>query len=93
MSTALVEPAESEIFARVIGSEEAMPADVARAVLEWKFPKSDLKRVHVLQERNNAGTISTTEYRELERYVRVSEFVAVMQARAKLALKGRRGKA
>lgn len=40
-----------------------------------------------------AGTISDAEYRDLESYVRVRQFVAVMQAKARLAPKNRRGKA
>jgi hypothetical protein len=94
MSTTAVEtPAESDIFARVISADEALPPSVARSVLAWKFPEPDLKRVRKLQQKNNAGTISDGERRELESYVRVSQFVAVMQARARLSLRNRRGKA
>ena len=62
-------------------------------MLAWKFPKPDLDRVQKLQAKNNAGTITDAERRELESYVRVGQFVAVMQARARLTLKNRRGKA
>jgi hypothetical protein len=86
-------PADSDIFARVIGADEALPPNIARSVLAWKFPEHDLKRVRKLQEKNNAGTISATELRELESYVRVGQFVAVMQAKARLSLRNRRGKA
>ncbi|HKA08302.1 MAG TPA: hypothetical protein VKD71_13665 [Gemmataceae bacterium] len=93
MSTAIEPPSESDLFARVIASEDALPRNVARSVLAWKFPKRDLTRVQSLQEKNNAGTITDLERRELETYVRVGQFVAVMQARARLTLKNRRGKA
>jgi hypothetical protein len=86
-------PAESEIFARVITTDDVMPTNVARSVLAWKFPAKDVKRIRQLQVKNNAGTISDSEFRELERYVRVGEFVAVLQAQARLSLKNRRGKA
>jgi hypothetical protein len=91
MSTAVETPADSDIFARVISSDDVIPPSVARSVLAWKFPEPDLERVRRLQERNNAGTISAAERRELESYVRVGQFVAVMQAKARLALKNGRG--
>lgn len=88
----IMEPlADSDIFARVIAADEAIPPSVARSVLEWKFPKADLKRVGRLQVKHNAGTISDTERRELESYVRFGQFLAVMQARARLTLKNGRG--
>lgn len=86
-------PADSDIFARVIAADDAISPSVARSVLAWKFPNRDLKRVEKLQQKNNAGTISEAERRELESYVRVGQFVAVMQARARLTLKTSRGKA
>jgi hypothetical protein len=52
-----------------------------------------LKRVAQLQEKNNAGTIRPEERSELESYVRVGQFVAVMQAKARLSLKHGHGKA
>jgi hypothetical protein len=86
-------PVDSDIFARVIAVDEAIPPSVARSVLAWKFPNRDLKRVAKLQQKNNAGTISDAERSELESYVRVGQFVAVIQARARLALKNSRGQA
>jgi len=85
-------PSESDIFARVIATDEALPPNVARSVLAWKFPNRDVARVRKLQARNNSGTITDRERRELESYVRVGQFVAVMQAKARLTLKNDRGK-
>jgi hypothetical protein len=93
MATIAEPPSESDIFARVIATDDALPPNVARSVLAWKFPDRDVTRVRKLQEKNNAGTISTAERRELENYVRVGQFVAVIQARARLTLKNGRGKA
>jgi hypothetical protein len=93
MPTTIETPADSDIFSRVIAPREALPPSVARSVLAWKFPKRDLDKLRRLQEKNSAGTISDSEYCQLESYVRVGQFVAVMQAKARLALKNRRGKA
>lgn len=91
MASTLHATADSEIFARVIDADDALPASLARSVLNWKFPTRDLQRVKKLQARNNAGTINDAERAELESYVRVGQFVAVMQAKAQLTLGRRRG--
>jgi len=93
MPTTLNQPADSDIFARVIAVDDPLPVSLARTVLDWKFPAKDLGRVRRLQAKNNAGTITEAERQLLESYVRVGQFVAVMQAKARLALKSRRGKA
>lgn len=73
----------------MIAADDALPPNVARSVLAWKFPKPDLDRVRKLQNKNNTATLSDAERRELETYVRVGQFVAVMQAKARLTLKKR----
>jgi hypothetical protein len=93
MAIAAETTADSEIFARVVAADEALPVGLARSVLRWKFPKRDSRRVAKLQGKNNAGTISPKERSELESYVRVGQFVAVMQAKARLSLKHGHGKA
>jgi hypothetical protein len=92
MATIVEPPSDSEIFARVIAADDALPRNVARSVLAWKFPRKDLDRVRRLQRKNSDGTITDGERSELESYVRVSQFVAVIQARARLTLRSRRAK-
>jgi hypothetical protein len=91
MATVIEAPSDSEIFARVIAGKDALPRDLAPSVLAWKFPRRDLKRIEKLQDKNNAGTITDAERSELESYVRVGQLVAVMQAKARLVMKNRRG--
>jgi hypothetical protein len=93
MATIIDTSADSEIFARVISADEALSPDIARSVLAWTFPEEDRELVRELQDKNNSGTITDSEQRMLESYVRVGQFVAVMQARARLALKEYRGQA
>lgn len=88
MTTTLDAITEAEIFSRVIGGDEALPGSMARSVLTWKFPRRDLARVRKLQEKNNAGTTTVAERDELERYVRVSQFISVLRARLTLKSRG-----
>lgn len=93
MATTLKQPTDSDIFARVVAADDSLPVSLARTVLGWKFPAKDLGRVRMLQTKNNAGTITQAERQLLESYVRIGQFVAIMQAKARLALKSRRRKA
>jgi hypothetical protein len=80
---------ESDFFARIIAGDEGLPASFARRVLTWKIPHADLKRIAKLQQKNNDGSISAAEFRQLEAYVRVGQFLSVLQAQARLKLKNR----
>jgi hypothetical protein len=93
MSIAEKTVADSDIFARMVAAEQDMPVGVARSVLSWQFPPADRRRIARLQGKNNDGTISPAEREELERFVRVGQFVSVIQAQARLALETSRGKA
>lgn len=93
MATIVELPADTDIFGRVIATNAQISPSVARTLLAWRFPKADLAKIRKLQKKNNAGTILEAELLELESYVRVGQFVAVIQAKAKLTLKNRRGNA
>lgn len=66
-----------------------MPPDVARAILRWRFPPRDADRMQELADQNTEGELSEEERRQLESYVRVGQFLAILQAKARLALLAR----
>ena len=87
MSTTLESTTESDILSRVIDADEdALPPAAARALLRWRFPQPDVDRMQELADRNTEGDLLPEERRELESYVRVGQFVAVLQAKARLSL-------
>ena len=74
---------EGDILSRAIDSVAQTNWDqVAHLVSKLKLPKSDLDRVDRLLERNRAGTITDAQRAELERYLRVGNFLDLMRARA-----------
>ena len=88
MSATLEPTTESDILSRVIDAhEDALPPAAARALLRWRFPQPDVDRMQELADRNTEGDLSPEERRELESYVHVGQFVAVLQAKARLALR------
>ncbi len=87
MSATLEITTECDILSRVIDSEDAeMSLDAARAILQWRFPPPDVNRMQELADRSTEGELSDEEHRQLESYVRVGQFLAILQAKARLAM-------
>lgn len=84
---------EGDILERVITAGDVpLPADVARALLDLKFPPADTNRIRTLLRKNGSGTIAAPERLALEKYLRVGQFLDLLHARARAALAGRRSR-
>ena len=66
MSQVIGEPLAAKIWDRVIGVDDALSPEEARALLRWKFPDSDRRRVNQLSGKARLGSLSVTEQRELD---------------------------
>jgi hypothetical protein len=79
---------EADILSEVVAPDEpTMRQDFARAVLGVKFDDDARNRICELLQRNNAGTITGEEKSDLEKYLRVGQFLDLMQAKARLSLR------
>jgi hypothetical protein len=80
---------EAEILEDIVSPREAsLTPDAARIFLEMKFSKDATKRIRQLLQKNNRGTITPEERATLEKYLRVGQFLDLLQAKAKLSLRG-----
>ena len=79
---------EAAIIARMIHAEKAdLPKDTAQAVLGlFSFDEADLDRMHPLAVKNQDDALTPAEKAELETYLRVSYFIDLMHAKARLSL-------
>ncbi len=78
---------EAGILADVIAPDRGdLSPEVAHSLLRWKFTNRAAARMNQLAERNRKGTISESDREELQRYLRVGNFVNVVQAKARLSL-------
>jgi hypothetical protein len=78
------------IWDRVIGADtQALTPDEARALLRWKFPDSDRRRVDQLSEKARTGNLSASEQRELDEYLAVESALISLKSKARLALKSK----
>ena len=79
---------EAAIITRMIHPEKAdLPDVAAEALLRLRFDQFDLDRMHELAVKNQGDDLTTSEKAELENYLRVSYFIDLMHAKARLSLK------
>ena len=78
----------AEIMWRLIQPEVAdLPSEAARAILRFHFPPSDVANYELLSSKVQDDVFTPAEWKELEEYVRVSDLLALLQAKARLSLK------
>jgi hypothetical protein len=87
MSSANPPIAEAQILEQVVLPDQpGMPPEFARAILDLRFDQSAVNRMNELAEKNRQGTLAEPERQEMEKYLRVGNFLNLMQAKARLSL-------
>jgi len=80
---------EADILAHVIAPDQpGLPPESARAILALQFDQTALARMNDLAEKNRAGTLTEAERIEMEKYLRVGQFLNLLQAKARVSLHG-----
>ena len=89
MSSHLLSPnRDADIWARLMRAQnDALPADAAQFLLSIDFEEEDRQRMLELAQRSEAGTLTSQEQAEFDSYLHVGNFLAIMQSKARLALK------
>ena len=59
----------------------------ARKFLDLAFSRSQQERVHTPSQKAREGSLSPTEAAELDEFIRVADLLAILQSRARQALK------
>jgi len=79
---------ETAIFQRlVLPREPAVSHEAARSLLSIEFAREDLDRMHTLSEKARSGALTPAESHELENYERVGHYLAILQSKARVALR------
>ncbi len=86
MSSHVVSPnREAAIWERILRvQDDALSADVARFLLSIDFAQEDEQRMQELAERSSAGSLTGQERAELDGYLHVANFLAVLQSKARV---------
>jgi hypothetical protein len=78
----------SSILEHVIDPKRGnLSVELARYILSLDFPKADHVRYAELAEKAQQGALSESERAELEDFLNVNDFLAIVQAKAKASLK------
>ena|ERR1700733_3940845 len=89
MSSQLLGPnREADIWARLIRAQNCDPSsEAAEFLLSFAFEDRDQKRMLELAERSEAGILTVEEQAEFDSYLHIGNFLAVLQSKARLAIK------
>src|ERR1700734_3751606 len=89
MGSQLLSPnSEAAIWARLMRAQKnELSPEVAEFLLAIEFGQSDRERMLDLAERSEAGSLTADEEAEFDGYLHVGNLLAVMQSKARLALK------
>src|SRR5262245_44162997 len=79
---------EAAIFGRLFeAANGALSPAAARYLLALGFPEADKARMHELAVRNQQGLLTPAERALLANYVEVGDLLAILQSKARQALK------
>jgi hypothetical protein len=89
MGSQLLSPnSEAAIWARLMQAQkDELFHEAAEFLLALDFGESDRERMLQLADRSEAGTLTAEEQTEFDGYLHVGNLLAVMQSKARLALK------
>jgi hypothetical protein len=89
MSSQLLSPnSEAAIWARLMQAQKSdLSPEAAEFLLAMDFGEQDRQRMLQLAERSEAGTLTAEEQLEFDGYLHVGNLLAVMQSKARVALK------
>ena len=79
---------EAVLWGRLLDPVGAnLSPEVARYILNLRFPQSDIDRMHKLAEKARAGTLTLEEHIEMDNYERVGQVLSLMKSKARQFLK------
>lgn len=78
---------EADILSEVVAPDQpGISPAFAQAILDLHFNDKANKQIRKLLDKNNKGTINETERAVLDKYLRVGQFLDLMQAKARRSL-------
>jgi hypothetical protein len=79
---------EAAIWTRLVQAQKAgLSPELAEYLLSIRFGQRDQDRLQQLADRSNAGALTDEERAEYDSYLHVGNLLAVMQSKARVALR------
>ncbi len=70
----------------VTDGQPGLSAEAARAILGLRFSSAAVARMNELAEKNRQGILSEADRAALEKFLRLGQFLNIVQAKARLSL-------
>lgn len=78
---------ETDILSQLLTAEQpGFSTESARAILSLRFSAAAIQRMTELAAKNQQETLSDTERADLDKYLRVGNFLNIVQAKARACL-------
>jgi hypothetical protein len=78
---------EADILSDIVAPDRpGLSEEAARSILSLRFSEGARERIRKLLEANNKGSIAAAEKSELDKYLRVGQFLDLLQAKARVSL-------
>ncbi|HEX4131611.1 MAG TPA: hypothetical protein VHZ24_16350 [Pirellulales bacterium] len=83
---------ETAIFERIVlPPEPELNVQTARSLLALSFGSDDTTRMQWLADKAKHGSLTADEQEEIDSYERVGHYLAILQSKARLALRSNGG--
>ena len=84
----LLATTETAIFERIVlPLRPGFNEEAAQSILAIQFSPEDGQRMQLLADKARVGTLSPEEEQEVENYERVGHYLAILQSKARVALR------
>src|SRR5437868_8046647 len=81
---------DAAVLARVVGPAlDGISPELARTILKMEFSKADRERIGNLSGRAQEGKLTKSERAELERYIRVGDFMTILKSKARQSVRSK----
>jgi hypothetical protein len=82
------EPVGTAMLEQIAGLDaRSISPETARQLLDLDFSRSHQEQVDALSQKAREGSLTPTERAELDEFIRVADLLAILQSRARQALK------
>jgi hypothetical protein len=83
----MIRTTETDILSRIIAPDDGdLEPGLAQYILKLDFPPKDHQRIEELSAKAQDGALTPEEESELEGYLHVNDFLAIVQSKARLSV-------